>query len=72
MCKQIKLIIEGCNFIDSLPRQELMNIAIKYISKEKDIAMLKSSLLTSNISQEEKDMIIKILDETGVRTSLAF
>lgn len=72
-CLASKMVYkEGCNFIDSLPRKELMTIAMKYITKEKEIAQLKVSLSESNISQEEKDMIIRILDEGGVRTSLTF
>lgn len=49
-----------------------MNIAIKYITKEKEIGVLKSTLLDSNIPENEKATILHILDQGGVRTSLMF
>jgi hypothetical protein len=48
-----------------------MDMGMQYILKEKEIAVLKSTLAESNIPQEERDVMIRILEEGGVRLSLS-
>lgn len=54
---------EGCSFVDSLPRDKIMEMGMKYLSKEKEIAMLKLTLAESNIPQQEKDTILQVLED---------
>eukprot|EP00551_Chaetoceros_affinis_P002156 CAMPEP_0203640480 /NCGR_PEP_ID=MMETSP0088-20131115/5968_1 /ASSEMBLY_ACC=CAM_ASM_001087 /TAXON_ID=426623 /ORGANISM="Chaetoceros affinis, Strain CCMP159" /LENGTH=356 /DNA_ID=CAMNT_0050495671 /DNA_START=258 /DNA_END=1328 /DNA_ORIENTATION=- len=61
---------EGCDFIDSLPREEMLDISMRYVMKEKEIAVLKMTLSESNMSEEDKQTLIHLLDEGGVRASL--
>lgn len=63
-------LTEGCDFIDSLPSSEMMDIATKYIAKEKEINLLKKALSESNVTEEDKASIFYILEKGGVRTSL--
>ena len=67
----IPSLSEGCHFIDSLPHEKMMDIARKYVQKEKEVTLLKSTLLESNMSEDDKETIVRILDEGGVRTSLS-
>ncbi len=63
--------VEGCEYIDSLPQEKLMDIAFKYIAKEKEVASLKEILADSNIPENEKELMLQILEKSGVRTALA-
>ena len=70
-CLASKLVYkEGCNFIDSLPKDKLARVAMKYISKEKEMAMLKSALIDSDMDDTERNAILQILENGGVLTSL--
>lgn len=63
-------IVEGCEYIDSLPHEKLMNIAFKYITKEREVASLRNILTESNVPDDEKELMLQILDKSGVRTAL--
>jgi len=70
-CLASKLVYkEGCNFIDSLPKKNLARVALKYISKEKEVATLKSALIESDMDDAERNAILQILESGGVLTSL--
>lgn len=70
-CLASKLVYkEGCKFIDSLPKEKLARVAMKYISKEKEVSMLKNALLVSDMEEEEVNAILQILENGGVRTAL--
>lgn len=61
---------EGTTFIMSLPKDRLAKILLKYLEKEKEIAVLLKSLENAEISEDEKKAIIKLLDAGGARTAL--
>lgn len=61
---------EGTNFIQSLPKEQLADIAFKYIIKEKEMAELKAVLENVDMSEKEKARIIELLEEGGARTAL--
>ena len=63
-------LIEGTNFIQSLPKDQLADIAFKYIIKEKEMAELKAVLENVDMSEREKVRIIELLEEGGARTAL--
>jgi glutamate dehydrogenase len=44
--------------------------ALKYIQKEKEVVQLMESLENTDMSQDEKKQILKILDAGGARTAL--
>jgi len=70
-CLASKLVYkEGCKFIDSLPKEKLARVAMNYISKEKEVSMLKNALLVSDMEEEEVNAILQILENGGVRTAL--
>ena len=43
---------------------------MKYVSKEKEMALLKNALLETEMADEERNSIIQILEAGGVRTAL--
>ncbi len=61
---------EGCEYIDSLPQNKLVNVAFQYLSKEREISSLKVTLAESNIPDNEKDLMLHILEKGGVRSAL--
>jgi len=70
-CLASKLVYkEGTKFIEAQPKEKLANIALQYVLKEKEVAMLKEALASVNMPQQEKDSIIKLLDAGGARTAL--
>ena len=62
---------EGTKFIDALPKKKLAEMALNYIQKEKEVAILMESLDHSNVGEEEKAKILKLLDAGGARTALS-
>ena len=62
--------LEGTKFVNSLPNEKLGEVAMKYIQKEKEIALLKSALESTEMGQEEKGRILTLLEKGGVRTEL--
>ncbi len=70
-CLASKLVYkEGCDFIEQLPKEKLASYAMKYIEKEREIAILKDAIDSTNMSEHERSAIIQILDSGGVRTAL--
>lgn len=70
-CLASKLVYkEGTRFIDSLPPKDLAKVALKYVEKEREIAVLIEKLDKAELSEEEKDRIIRLLDAGGARTAL--
>ena len=62
---------EGTSFILALPKERLAAVALKYIEKEKYIASLVESLESSNLSDDEKNNIMQLLEAGGARTALS-
>ena len=70
-CLASKIVYkEGCSFINGLPQDQLARIAMQYISKEKELCILKDALYDTVMAEEERDSIIQILDAGGVRAAL--
>uniref|UniRef100_A0A7S3KZB4 Glutamate/phenylalanine/leucine/valine/L-tryptophan dehydrogenase C-terminal domain-containing protein n=1 Tax=Amphora coffeiformis TaxID=265554 RepID=A0A7S3KZB4_9STRA len=70
-CLASKLVYkEGTKFIDSLPPKDLAKIALKYIKKENEIMALIQKLEGENMTEEEKEKIIALLEAGGARTAL--
>ena len=70
-CLASKLVYkEGCNFIDALPKDKLARVALNYISKEKEMSLLKDALLECDMGDDERNTIIKILEAGGIKTAL--
>ena len=62
---------EGVNFVRSQPADDLAKIALRYIAKEKEVALLEKSLeAVEGMDEDEKAQILEILKKGGVRTSL--
>ena len=61
---------EGTEFVASLPKEEIGEILMKYIRKEKEIIQLKRMLQSTEMNDEEKQKILGLLEEGGVRTAL--
>jgi len=70
-CLASKLVYkEGCSFIDSLKGERLPKVALKYIAKENELTELKAALLSTDMAEDEKDSIMQILENGGVRAAL--
>jgi glutamate dehydrogenase len=70
-CLASKLVYkEGSRFVDSQPRSHLAKIALKYIVKEKEVAILRESLTNVEMDETQKQEILRLLDAGGVRTAL--
>ena len=54
----------------SLPKEKLGEISMKYIQKEKEIMQLQRALQSTDMNDNEKQKILNLLDEGGVRTAL--
>ena len=62
---------EGINFVRSQPTDKLAALALDYIKKEREIAVLHSSLAEAKgIDPATKDTILDLIRRGGVRTSL--
>lgn len=71
-CLASKLVYkEGTVFIQSQTPEKLATFALKYIEKEKEIAILMESLAGVDMPQEDKEKIIALLDAGGARTALS-
>ena len=62
---------EGTKFIESQTPEKLATIALKYVEKEKEVAVLMESLAGVDMPQEEKEKIIELLEAGGARTALS-
>jgi glutamate dehydrogenase len=71
-CLASKLVYkEGTKFIQSQPEDRLAQIALEYLSKEKEIASLKLALEGADMPEAEKKRILDLLDAGGARTALS-
>lgn len=61
---------EGTKFIESQPKGKLAVVALKYIKKEKEVIHLMETLAQSNLPEEQKDDILRLLEQGGTRTAL--
>jgi len=61
---------EGTKFIENLDKHRLAQTALLYIKKEKEISELIEALSNTNIPDQEKQKIVKLLEQGGTRTSL--
>jgi len=62
---------EGTRFINALPKDKLAETALRYIHKEKEVAKLIETLKKTEMSTEEKNKILGLLDAGGARTALS-
>jgi glutamate dehydrogenase len=62
---------EGTRFINALPKDKLAETCLRYIHKEKEVAKLIESLQNTEMSTEEKNRILEILQAGGARTALS-
>merc|ERR1712224_1086414 len=62
---------EGTRFINALPKDKLAETALRYIQKEKEIAKLIETLQKTEMSTEEKNQILELLEAGGARTGLS-
>jgi glutamate dehydrogenase len=70
-CLASKLVYkEGTKFIESQPREKLAATALQYIHKEKEVAQLMETLSNSDLPEEKKNEILKLLEHGGARTAL--
>jgi glutamate dehydrogenase len=70
-CLASKLVYkEGSRFVDSQPRSNLAKIAFNYIVKEKEVAILRESLTNVEMDETQKQEILRLLEDGGVRTAL--
>ncbi|KAL3942024.1 MAG: hypothetical protein SGBAC_003710 [Bacillariaceae sp.] len=63
---------EGTKFIDAQPKDKMASVALKYIAKEKEVAVLMDSLREIDMPDEKKQEILRLLDAGGARTALNF
>ena len=62
---------EGINFVRAQPPENLADLALKYIAKEREIALLEKTLeQVKDIDEESKAVIMDLIHRGGVRTSL--
>lgn len=61
---------EGTKFILCQPKHKLAGMALKYIQKEKEVAVLMNSLNDTTMDASEKDAIRMLLQAGGARTAL--
>jgi glutamate dehydrogenase len=72
-CLASKLVYkEGSRFVDSQPRAMLAKMALRYIVKEKEIALLMEALQSADMDETKKQDILRLLDAGGARTALGF
>eukprot|EP00569_Conticribra_weissflogii_P004035 CAMPEP_0171345936 /NCGR_PEP_ID=MMETSP0878-20121228/22885_1 /TAXON_ID=67004 /ORGANISM="Thalassiosira weissflogii, Strain CCMP1336" /LENGTH=1055 /DNA_ID=CAMNT_0011849471 /DNA_START=405 /DNA_END=3572 /DNA_ORIENTATION=+ len=70
-CLASKLVYkEGTKFVETLPKQKLAAVALRYLEKEHEVAVLKEALEGTAMPEEEKKSILKLLDAGGARTAL--
>ena len=70
-CLASKMVYkEGTKFIEAQPKAKLAAMALRYIQKEKEVAILLESLNKVDMPEKEKQTIIRLLDAGGARTAL--
>jgi glutamate dehydrogenase len=63
---------EGTKFIEAQPKHKLAAMALRYIQKQKEVAVLMESLNAADMPEDEKQKILNLLDAGGARTALQF
>lgn len=61
---------EGTRFINALPKDKLAETCLRYIHQEKEVAKLIETLENTEMSTEEKNRILELLQAGGARTAL--
>ena len=70
-CLASKLVYkEGTKFVAAQPPSKLADVALKYLEKEKEIAVLLQSLNASDMPEAEKKRALHLLESGGARTAL--
>ncbi|KAL3826581.1 hypothetical protein ACHAXA_010506 [Cyclostephanos tholiformis] len=70
-CLASKLVYkEGTKFVETLPKNRLAAVALRYLEAEREIALLKNALEGAEMPEKERESILKLLDAGGARTSL--
>mmetsp|Transcript_37560 Transcript_37560/g.76812 ORF Transcript_37560/g.76812 Transcript_37560/m.76812 type:complete len:1078 (-) Transcript_37560:99-3332(-) len=70
-CLASKLVYkEGTKFVNTLPKEKLASVALRYVEAEHQIAILKSALEGTEMPEKEKESILKLLEAGGARTAL--
>jgi len=70
-CLASKLVYkEGTKFVDTLPKANLADVALRYLEAEHKVALLKDALEDTEMPQKEKESILKILEAGGARTAI--
>lgn len=70
-CLASKLVYkEGTKFVETLPKEKLADVALRYLEAEHKIALLKAALEGTDMPEEEKESILKLLEAGGARTAI--
>ena len=70
-CLASKLVYkEGTKFVETLPKEKLADVALRYLEAEQQIALLKDTLEGTDMPEKEKESILKLLTAGGARTAL--
>ena len=70
-CLASKLVYkEGTKFVNTLPKEKLASVALRYVEAEHQIVVLKSALEGADMPEKEKESILKLLEAGGARTAL--
>ena len=71
-CLASKLVYkEGTRFIAAQPKERLAKIALKYVEKEREVcALMEAVSKADNLSEEEKQRVLRLLEVGGARAAL--
>jgi hypothetical protein len=61
---------EGTKFVTTLPKEKLADVALRYLEAEHKIALLRDALEGTDMPEEEKESILKLLEAGGARTAI--
>ena len=69
--KASKLVYkEGTKFVETLPKEKLAAVALRYLEAEHEVALLKKALEGTDMPPNEKEAILKLLDAGVDRTAI--
>lgn len=54
----------------TLPKEKLADVALRYLEAEHKIALLRDALEGTDMPEEEKESILKLLEAGGARTAI--
>ncbi|KAL3776735.1 hypothetical protein HJC23_005396 [Cyclotella cryptica] len=70
-CLASKLVYkEGTKFVETLPKEKLATVALRYLEAEHKVALLMKALEGTDMPAQEKEAIAKLLDSGGARTAI--